>query len=368
MPLVSVIIPAYNYAHFLEGCLESVFAQTHTNLEVLVINDGSTDNTDEVAARYHGRIRYVSKENGGLPSARNAGLERARGEYVLFLDADDLMAPDAIGARVRFLQANPHVDIAVCRSRSFRRSPHFDVLPMNWVLERRDLDVHLAFFNIAPPHAYLSRGSACASIGEFDVSLRACEDYDYWVRGLAAGCRFGRAPGLVYYRRHRQSMSANNQNQWTHDAILANRVFERLVEGSALRPGREVATLAAFLAGATITLERVRSYPCEDERVRLASYCTAAADSLSARLSKGFVADEVGLYYLTKLFASSSRRQLPAGAAGALRRCRQHLNTDLGAGGLSLRAMISAVGGRRLSRRARWSMARAAMAEFRAAT
>ena len=86
--LVSVVIPCYNQAHFLGEAIESVLAQTYPHLEIVVVDDGSTDNTGEVAARYPG-VRYVRQENQGLAAARNTGLRHSSGDYLVFLDADD---------------------------------------------------------------------------------------------------------------------------------------------------------------------------------------------------------------------------------------------------------------------------------------
>ncbi|PYX11479.1 MAG: hypothetical protein DMG84_23855 [Acidobacteria bacterium] len=93
--LVSVIIPCYNQAHFLHEAIESVLAQSYPNFEIIMVNDGSTDSTADVVRRYS-PVRYVYQENAGLSSARNTGLKKSRGEYVVFLDADDRLLPEAL--------------------------------------------------------------------------------------------------------------------------------------------------------------------------------------------------------------------------------------------------------------------------------
>ncbi len=94
--LVSIIIPCYRQAHFLPAAIECALAQSYGAVEIIVVNDGSDDGTEEVASRYGERIAYVAKQNGGLPSARNAGIRQSHGEWLFFLDADDLIHPDAI--------------------------------------------------------------------------------------------------------------------------------------------------------------------------------------------------------------------------------------------------------------------------------
>jgi len=93
--LVSAIIPCYNQAHFLHEAIESVLAQSYPNFEIILVNDGSTDSTADVVRRYS-PVRYVYQENAGLSSARNTGLKKSRGEYVVFLDADDRLLPEAL--------------------------------------------------------------------------------------------------------------------------------------------------------------------------------------------------------------------------------------------------------------------------------
>src|SRR3712207_1908731 len=105
-PLVSVVIPCYNQAHFLGEAIESVLAQSYPNVEIIVVDDGSTDATSEVARSYP-KVRLVRQENQGLSGARNAGLARSEGEYVVFLDADDRLLPEALETGVEYLEARP---------------------------------------------------------------------------------------------------------------------------------------------------------------------------------------------------------------------------------------------------------------------
>src|SRR3712207_5573157 len=105
-PLVSVVIPCYKQAHFLGEAIESVLAQSYPHFEVVVVDDGSTDNTSEVAARYPG-VRCVRQDNQGLAAARNSGLAHSKGEYLLFLDADDRLLPHALEVGVERLEAHP---------------------------------------------------------------------------------------------------------------------------------------------------------------------------------------------------------------------------------------------------------------------
>src|SRR5713101_1476950 len=104
--LVSVIIPCYNQAHFLHEAIQSALAQTYSHREIFVVDDGSTDNTAEVTAGFAG-IRYTRQENSGVSAARNSGLKESRGEYLVFLDADDRLLPEALEVGVNCLHQHP---------------------------------------------------------------------------------------------------------------------------------------------------------------------------------------------------------------------------------------------------------------------
>ncbi|MDD4887932.1 MAG: glycosyltransferase family 2 protein, partial [Thiomonas sp.] len=112
--LVSVVIPAYNARNTLAQTLDSLFAQTHRNLDVVVVDDGSTDGTAEVLEAFAGRVRVIRQANAGIAVARNASVQAARGDYIALLDADDLCRPDRIAMQLRYLQTHP--DILLCSS------------------------------------------------------------------------------------------------------------------------------------------------------------------------------------------------------------------------------------------------------------
>ncbi len=117
-PLVSIIIPTYNYAAYLPTALESCLRQTYKNLEIIVIDDGSTDNTKDVIDRYRGRIVYIFQENAGVSAARNRGIASAAGDFIGFLDADDYLTEDAISTRLDILMRNPHLGAVITETYS----------------------------------------------------------------------------------------------------------------------------------------------------------------------------------------------------------------------------------------------------------
>lgn len=260
---VSVIIPTLNYGHFLLHAIESVLSQTVKDLEIVVVDDGSTDRTFELVRPYENTIKYIYQENKGLSAARNTGIANSTGEFIQFLDADDMLGPNSLGLQLRYFERHPEVHIAVCRNNLFEETTPdgHPVIFGSWRLFQRHLDLHLCHFNIAPPHAYLCRRRAIIETGWFDTRLKACEDYDFWLRAAVRGFIPHYNPeGLVYYRRHKESMSANLVNQHLHDAILHKRLSELLDQYPKYPEGRRVGGLLAFSSGALVTAARLHSH------------------------------------------------------------------------------------------------------------
>ena len=201
--LVSVIIPAYNYAHFLPFALESALSQKRVELEIIVVDDGSTDDTSGVLEYYQSRnphrMRVLCQNNQGLSAARNAGLDISNGEYLVFLDADDMLLQNALASQRDMFCAHPDLDMVVCRSFFFEHIDSFGnpIHCGQWRLFLQDLDVHLCHFNIAPPHAFMIRYSLIDQVGHFDIGLKACEDHDLWFRAISQQAKlFGESHNL----------------------------------------------------------------------------------------------------------------------------------------------------------------------------
>jgi GT2 family glycosyltransferase len=311
-PDVSVIIPTYNYGSFLADCVNSVLRQSEKCIEIIIVDDGSTDRTADVVKSFAGKVKYIFQENKGLSSARNTGLKHASGDFVQFLDSDDLLGIHAVAAKANFLRRNPGVSLAVSPNRVFS-SVGADGKPKisgRWSLHRRNLDIHLAYFNIAPPHAFLIRRSAVERVGYFDETLEACEDYDYWLRAAALGyvphyCGEGTA---VYYRQHPASMSANRKRQYYHDALLHPVVLKLLSGDSKIQISQN--HWLAFFAGVLTTLMRteLRREAILYELVDLFFQALqVAGSSLPPAFDK---LDSAGLYYL--LLVRRRLRQLTA--------------------------------------------------------
>jgi glycosyltransferase involved in cell wall biosynthesis len=211
-PTVSVIIPCYNSERTLSDTLESLQKQTFRDWEAIVVNDGSTDNSLRITERFQAkdsRIKRVDQDNQGLASARNAGLSIASGEFVNFLDADDLLLPDMLHSTVRKLRDDPFLAAAYC-GWIYSDAQMRD---LSWVITPRlegQLFEKLAHGNLFPCHSVLLRRKSLEHVGLFDCSLRHCHDWDLWIRVARAGGRFGCvSEALVIYRMLPASLSRN---------------------------------------------------------------------------------------------------------------------------------------------------------------
>ncbi|HXS13599.1 MAG TPA: glycosyltransferase [Acidobacteriaceae bacterium] len=172
---ISVVIPAYNAAHFLPRCLSSVFAQTLHPAEVIVVDDGSTDDSAEIARKLGARV--VSRPNGGLSAARNTGIESAGNEWVALLDADDLWSPEKLRAQADLVQED--TVLVYTGIRIFGDEGVRSIRPGASPAEARKM---LRYRNPITPSTVVARREALARNGGFREDIRACEDWDMWVR------------------------------------------------------------------------------------------------------------------------------------------------------------------------------------------
>lgn len=181
-PLVSIIIPNFNHAQFIGDAIRSVLDQEYRNFEIIVVDDGSTDNSREVVAQFGDRVRYIWQENQGLSAARNTGIRAARGSYIGVLDADDMYEPEFLSTLMATLQANPGADGVYCGYQFVDQVN--EPLPQIEACSIPDNDLYRALLdgNFLVPESMLVRRGCYESVGPFDETLRACEDWDMWLR------------------------------------------------------------------------------------------------------------------------------------------------------------------------------------------
>jgi glycosyltransferase involved in cell wall biosynthesis len=213
VPRVSIITPAYNAGRFLSETLSSALRQTMPDFELLIVDDGSTDDTFAIAESFAARddrLRIIRKENGGSAAARNVAISRSTGEFLALLDSDDVWMPGFLSAQLDILLCNPQVDIVSANA-----------ISMGGVLDGRPLKPigdswyyldlkHLLEVEDAVCIMSMFRRSVIDRIGLFDPAVWSNEDYDFWIRAACAGCSivFNPRPS-GYYRRRADSKSAD---------------------------------------------------------------------------------------------------------------------------------------------------------------
>jgi len=230
-PKTSVVITCYNYARFLPTSLESVLSQTYKNLEIIVVNDGSPDNTDEVVAPYltEPRLTYVKQRNGGQASAKNTGLRLSRGEYVAFLDADDLWVETKLEKQLP-LFVDPGVAVVYSRMKLLYRDLLVDYEPPNRYLEphRGRITNDLFYDNFIPFSSAIVRKACLNRHGVFDETLKMSIDWELWLRlSLHYGFDYVDEPLLIYRQGHEGQMSRSGEvRQQCSDRVM-NRFLEQ---------------------------------------------------------------------------------------------------------------------------------------------
>ncbi|MEQ9670966.1 glycosyltransferase [Coleofasciculus sp. G2-EDA-02] len=231
MPLVSVIIPVFNGEKTIKDTIESVLTQTVTDLELIVINDGSNDNTLSVISPIDdSRLKLFSYANAGLAASRNRGISQAAGKYISFIDADDLWTADKLEAQIKALGANPKAGVAyswtdwIDESGQFLR-PGGHIIANGYVYDKlllRDF--------IEGGSNVLVLAKAFAEVGGFDQSLNAVEDWDMWLR-LAARYEFVCVPSpQILYRISPNSMSTDVWKMETASLLVIEKAFAQSPE------------------------------------------------------------------------------------------------------------------------------------------
>ena len=188
-PLVSLIVPVYNREQFLRETLDSVFALDYEPFEVIVVDDGSTDGSAAIAQSFRD-VRYLRQENRGPAAARNAGIDTSRGEFIAFVDSDDVVLPQKLSAQVGYLLDHPEVTATLGRQEWITPPPNA-VPDLVW----GDLDG-------ITPISIVIRKTALVEIGCFDPALRGPEDVDLLVRLRESEFRFVVLPDIVMRRRY----------------------------------------------------------------------------------------------------------------------------------------------------------------------
>jgi glycosyltransferase involved in cell wall biosynthesis len=235
-PLVSIVIPVYNGSNYMQCAIDSALRQDYDNIEVIVVNDGSTDNTDEIAKSYGDKIRYFSKENGGVSTALNLAIKNAKGEYISWLSHDDYYLPNKISRQIQELGKIDDREkiLPCCACKYLRLIENRERISLisdynNIILTKFDA-LKVMYAGQAHICSFLIPIEAFYAIGFFNPKLRATQDYYLWFKFINAGYLFFYIPEiLIVSRMHRQQDSfAKLKMCYKEELILwifANKLF-----------------------------------------------------------------------------------------------------------------------------------------------
>lgn len=214
-PLISVIMPVYNAEQYIQASLNSILEQTYPRLEIIIVNDGSTDASKKILETYHDpRICIIEHEkNKGLISALNEAIQISKGDFIIRMDADDIAFKDRIQKQVDFLIANPRIDIVGSHAIFFEKDIH-NPLP-NWELDLRtnsseEINKALVWENCMI-HPSICMRSNIAKAFLYEPSQKNYEDYDFWLRAVSKNTAIAKInEALIYYRVQAQSITQKN--------------------------------------------------------------------------------------------------------------------------------------------------------------
>jgi glycosyltransferase involved in cell wall biosynthesis len=214
-PLISCIVPVFNGERYLRQALDSIFAQTYRPLEVVVVDDGSTDATAVVVASFGDRLRYLRQDNQGPPVARNLGIRAAKGEYVAFLDADDLWHPEKLQRQIKRFEARPELGYCVTYCQNF------------WIPDLQAEAEKYREHRVAQPlpgyvtQTLFARAAVFDSVGLFNVALAHGDSTEWFLRAAQKGTVMELLPDVLSYRRlHSENRSrllaSNSREEFLH--------------------------------------------------------------------------------------------------------------------------------------------------------
>jgi glycosyltransferase involved in cell wall biosynthesis len=230
--LVSVIMPVHNASRYLRDALDSVLAQTYAPIEIVVVDDGSTDSSPEILKEYGSRIRYLRQENKGAAAARNVAIEASQGAFIAFLDADDLWTRDKLRIQIEYLNQHPQIDLVASQWQVLEAGSELDLdtvvdpatvsidQPSEWLYNELLMDclVHTT--------TVVMRRRLVEKIGLFDVSLRRGQDYDYWLRASRVTPIHRLEARLSVYRLH-EGNSTWRPQPVNYAALVIERALKR---------------------------------------------------------------------------------------------------------------------------------------------
>lgn len=248
MPAVSVIIPTYNRAAMVREAIESVLAQSYADRELIVVDDGSTDGTGAAVAAFLPQLTYVHQEHKGVSAARNRGAAIARGEYLAFLDSDDLWLKHKLDRQMRFMESHPEALICYTDEIWIRRGVRVNPMKKHRKYSGMIFPYCLPLCIISPSSALFVR-RILAEAGMFDETLAVCEDYDLWLRIAARHSIYLVDEPLIVKRGGHDDQLSRSRIGQDRYRIAA---LEKLLKGSVLSPGQRALTVRELVRKCSI--------------------------------------------------------------------------------------------------------------------
>ena len=227
--MISIIIPTYNSSQTVCASIDSVLESSIHKLEIIVVDDGSNDDTKTKISSYikDQQIRYIFHNNKGLAGARNTGIKEAKGEFLVFLDADDVILPGKLEVQKKYLLANPDVDIVYSHSQWFIEDDLDNTRPVNFPVYEGDITRELIYGNFMHVNSIMVRRSKVLEVELFDEDLRELEDWDLWLRMVLSGSKVGFTPGIYSKVRIRKGSMTSDQQRMNLTMV---RVLQKTID------------------------------------------------------------------------------------------------------------------------------------------
>jgi glycosyltransferase involved in cell wall biosynthesis len=274
---VSVVIPYYNTAEVVAETLDSVLAQTYTDYEIILVNDGSPDTArlERVLAPYGDKLKYIRTENRGVSAARNRGIREARGELIAFVDSDDLWMPDYLSYQVGQLDADPSADIVYPNAIIFGAGESGRRLAMDLSRPKPEVTfTRLVTEECAVVVSVLARKTSLERVGLLDEQLSRCEDFDLWLRCLKANSRIiYHHKVLLRYRRRPGSLSSDPARMAAHAAKVLRKMQHAVPLTEAER--ETIRVKLRYFDGKHLFFEGKQAFFAGDYRVALEKFQAA---------------------------------------------------------------------------------------------
>ncbi|MBS0169866.1 MAG: glycosyltransferase [Nitrospira sp.] len=277
MPRVSVVIPTFNCDRFIRRTVDSALAQTYRDFEIIVVDDGSTDDTRAVLSEYGKSVHYLFQSNQGASAARNMALEQASGELIAYLDADDLWAPNKLAQQVDYLDAHPecglvHTEVAVVDEQDSVVHARFNqetqrTIPQGKCLRQVLQRSHIQTLTV------VERRTAFDRAGKFDLRLPIAQDYLHWIQVVLAGFEIGYLPDPLGSYRWRAGSLMSSQRRLLGDFVRIYQILQteyaieqsnghemaELVEAQLYQQQRQLAYLERLECSGDMARQRLRT-------------------------------------------------------------------------------------------------------------